>query len=414
MRLLIAGTNSGCGKTTASLLIMAALGQLALRVAPYKVGPDYIDPGFHRLVCGRDSHNLDTWLMNENTIFSLLDHHEDIAVIEGVMGYYDGSDAKTLRCSTWEMARLTKTPTILVVDASGGAASVAAQVKGFVTLVEHSAIQAVLVNRVSSEHHYHLVQDAIAQYTGLPCVGYLTKNTHLHFPSRHLGLIPVEELPDAFARITKAAKEAQHTLDLPLLLRIAKQAPALHHQKQPAPSISPYRLGVARDEAFGFYYAANLQYLKQMGMELVEFSPLNDPCLPQGLDGLYFGGGFPEVFADRLSANATMRADIKQALEHNMPCYGECGGLMYLSQSIEGRDMVGFLPVACQMTNRLQRFGYVSVHDRTGLSFPAHEFHHPYVKYTTKKYRSFCRFHADRLSMFQANQTMASKKSLTL
>ncbi len=376
MRILIAGTSSGCGKTTASLLVMAALMQRGMSVAPYKVGPDYIDTGFHRMVCGKDSHNLDTWLMDDNTIFSLLDHQSDIALIEGVMGYYDGSDMKTLRNSTWDMARLTKTPTILVVDASGGAASVAAQVKGFTSMVEDSHVKAVLVNRVSGEHHYRLVQEAIAHYTGLPCVGYLTKNVHLAFPSRHLGLIPAEELPDAASRIAAAASEAQQTLEIPLLLQIASEAPTLPYHNVQVESVAPYRLGVARDAAFSFYYAANLQFLEKMGMELVEFSPLHDIVLPANLDGLYFGGGFPEMFAEQLTGNDFMRKDILLALENGMPCYGECGGLMYLSQSIDGHDMVGFLPVDCYMTDRLQRFGYVSVNERSGLTFPAHEFHH--------------------------------------
>lgn len=376
MRILIAGTNSGCGKTTASLLVMAALAQRGLSVAPYKVGPDYIDPSFHRVVCGRASHNLDTFLMSENTLFTLLDHSEDIAVIEGVMGYYDGSDMKTLRSSSWEMARITKTPVLLVVDASGGAASVAAQVKGFMNLVEDCGIRGVLVNRVSSQRHYQLVAEAVLYYTGLPCVGYLTKNTKLAFPSRHLGLIPADELPDAAAMIASAATQAQQTLDLSMIIQLAKSAPALPYHHHQVESVAPYRLGVARDEAFSFYYEANMQYLRQMGMELVAFSPLNDACLPQGLNGLYFGGGFPEVFAERLHLNRSMRASIFEALDGGMPCYGECGGLMYLSQEIDGREMVGFLPAKCHMTERLQRFGYVNVRERTGLTFPAHEFHH--------------------------------------
>lgn len=376
-RILIAGTGSGCGKTTASLLLMALLRESGLRVAPYKVGPDYIDPGFHRAVCGRPSHNLDTFLMDREDILSLLDADADVAVIEGVMGYYDGLDVCTLRCSTWELAKLTRTPVLLVVDASGGAASVAAQVKGFMTLREDSGLAGVLVNRVSGAGHYAQVSEAVRRYTGLPCVGYLPKNTRLDFPSRHLGLIPADETPDVVQRIRQAAGTIRETIDLPLLLRLTQQALELPHGRREIARLDrPFRLAVAWDEAFSFYYQANLDLLERMGMELVCFSPLRDAALPEGMDGLYLGGGFPEVFARELSGNQRMRESVRTALEGELPCYAECGGLLYLSQDIGGVPMVGFLPARCRMTERLQRFGYVQVEDRTGMRFPAHEFHH--------------------------------------
>ena len=376
-RILIAGTGSGCGKTTASLLLMALLRESGLRVAPYKVGPDYIDPGFHCAVCGRPSHNLDTFLMEREDILSLLHADADVAVIEGVMGYYDGLDVRTLRCSTWEMARLTRTPVLLVVDASGGAASVAAQVKGFRTLREDSGLAGVLVNRVSGAAHYAQVSEAIRLYTGLPCVGYIPKNTRLDFPSRHLGLIPAGETPDAVQRIQQAAAGVRETIDLPLLLQLMQQAPELPQERREIARLDrPLRLAAARDEAFSFYYLANLDLLAQMGMELAFFSPLRDRALPEGVDGLYLGGGFPEVFVRELSCNQTMRESVREALEGELPCYAECGGLLYLSQEIDGVPMVGFLPARYRMTERLQRFGYVQVEDRTGLRFPAHEFHH--------------------------------------
>lgn len=376
-RLLIAGTGSGCGKTTASLLLMALLRAHGLRVAPYKAGPDYIDPGFHRAVCGRPSHNLDTHLMEPDAIAGLLHADADIALIEGVMGYYDGLDVRTLRCSTWELARLTRTPVLLTVDASGGAASVAAQVKGFMALREESGIAGVLVSRASGERHYALVREAVELYTCLPCVGYIQKNAQLDFRSRHLGLVPAQETPDAAQRIAQAAQALEETIDLPLLLRMAQAAPLPAAAPAPAkPWGRPFRLGVAQDEAFSFYYQANLDLLERMGMTLVPFSPLRDACIPEGLDGLYFGGGFPEVFAAQLSANASMRRSVYAALNGDMPCYAECGGLLYLSRSLDGAPMVGFIDAGCRITPRLQRFGYVQVEDRTGLTFPAHEFHH--------------------------------------
>ena len=375
-RILIAGTGSGCGKTTASLILMAALRQCGHSVAPYKAGPDYIDPTFHAAVCGRASHNLDAFLMTEDAIRFLLDQDADVGVIEGVMGYYDGLDAASMRCSTWALSRLTQTPAVLVADASGGAASVAAQVKGFQTLVPDSRLAAVLVNRVSGAHHYGLVREAVAMYTGLPCVGYLQRNPSLTLKSRHLGLVPAQEVPDVAARVEEAARAARETLDLPLLLRLAGQAPALAYEMPQAPAMRPFRLGVARDEAFSFYYQANLDLLARAGAELAFFSPLRDARLPEGLDALYFGGGFPEVFAGELAENASMMASVRQTLASDLPCYGECGGMMYLSRRIGAVEMVGRLPLACRMTNRLRRFGYVTVRDASGLTIPAHEFHH--------------------------------------
>ncbi len=378
MRILIAGTGSSCGKTTASILIMACLKRRGLSVAPYKAGPDYIDPGFHRRVCGRASYNLDTWLMSEGEIKRLLRNDADISVIEGVMGYYDGLDARDMRCSTWELARITKTPVLLVADASGGAASVAATVKGFQTLKPDSGICGVLINRASGERHYELVRQAIRGYTGLDCVGYLTKQAAIELPSRHLGLVTARETPDLMDRVNETAALAGQTLDLEKLLALAADAPGIESEIETTPyrRRDGYRLGVALDEAFHFYYAANLAALKDRGMELVFFSPLRDSALPEKLDGLYIGGGYPEVYAETLEKNENMRKSIKAALENGLRCYAECGGLMYLGESIDGRAMCGALPLKSTMTNRLQRFGYVTVNDRTGLSFPAHEFHH--------------------------------------
>lgn len=389
MRILLAGTGSGCGKTTASLLVMAALKARGLDVAPCKVGPDYIDPGFHRVVCERPSRNLDSWLIAPEDLPAIVMQPSDITVIEGVMGYYDGMDALSGHQSTWQIARLTRTPVLLVVDAAGSAASVAAVVRGFQTLHDDSCIAGVLVNRVSGAHHYQLVRDAVAHFTGLPCVGYIPKNTQLDLKSRHLGLIPAEEVPSIRARITQAALQAAETLDLPLILQLASQAPALPISHRSYAQAAGFRMGVAMDKAFSFYYQENLDVLKAMGMELCFFSPMEDGQLPEGIDGLYLGGGFPEVFAQTLSANVSMRECIRHALEDDLPCYAECGGMMYLSQAIDGHEMVGFLPQRCRMTERLQHFGYVTVTDREGYVFPAHEFHHAVAEGAEAKDHAF-------------------------
>lgn len=378
MRLLLAGTGSGCGKTTVSLALMRALAQRGLRVAPFKVGPDYIDPAFHAAACGRPSHNLDAHLLSREVICSLLGREErtaDIAVIEGVMGYYDGMDSTTLQGSTWEMAGLTQTPVILIVDASGGAASVAATVLGFQTLRKDSRLCGVLVNRASSQHHFELVRDAVERYTGLPCVGWMPRSA-VTLPSRHLGLVPAEETEALEEKLDALGAALAPTLNIDRLMAMAREAQPLPRTELRVPPKSGYRLGIAMDKAFSFYYAENLRLLEQCGMELCFFSPLGDEALPPRLNGLYLGGGFPEVFAEELNRNRLMRQAIRSALENGLTCYGECGGLLYLSRAIDGVDMTGFLPIQCQMTKRLQRFGYVTVTDETGARYPAHEFHH--------------------------------------
>ena len=376
MRIMIVGTDSGCGKTTVTLALMGALRDRGMTVAPYKVGPDYIDTGFHTAVCQRPSHNLDTHLMDENAVSYLLDNDCDISVIEGVMGFYDGMGAVDTRCSSYALARDTGTPAILVVDAAGGAASVAAQVYGFQNMIADNTIAGVIVNRVAGRAHYELARDAVKHYTGLDCVGYLQKDAELALDSRHLGLVPAVETEDLRAKLRRAAGLIAQTVDFEMLCNIAKGAMKLSYKTPQVPSRQGYRLGIARDQAFEFYYQANIDALERAGMELVPFSPLNDSALPEGLDGLYIGGGFPEVFARELNENISMRASILNALNGSMRCYAECGGMMYLSREIDGVAMVGYLPVVCRMTPRLQRFGYVQVEDRTGLRFPAHEFHH--------------------------------------
>jgi len=379
LRILIAGTMSGCGKTTVTLAVMAALRHRGLSVAPFKVGPDYIDPGFHRLACGHPSDNLDAHLTDAATLRAMLcagEERSDIAVIEGVMGYYDGMNSADFACSTWRMAADTQTSAVLVVDASGGAASAAATALGFRRFRRNSRIAGVLVNRVSSRAHYDLVRAAVERYALLPCLGYLQKDAALALASRHLGLVPAGETPEIEGQIERAARLARETVDLDALTRLAAAAPPVSGRRKAIPDRRGYRLGVARDEAFSFYYEENLRILAKAGMDLVYFSPLHDERLPEGLDGLYLGGGFPEVFSEGLEANRTMRGSVRRALEGGLRCYAECGGLMYLCRNIDGRAMAGFFPIACRMTDRLQRFGYVNVTDRTGLTFPAHEFHH--------------------------------------
>lgn len=385
MRLMMAGTHSGCGKTTVTLALMRALKNRGLKAAPFKVGPDYIDPGFHKAACGHPGDNLDAHLMRAETARALLSAGEqkaDIAVIEGVMGYYDGLDSASFAASTYEMACITETPVLLVVDAEGASTSAAAVVKGFAAMVEDSRIAGVIVDRVSNERHYRLVEEAVSRHTGIPCFGYLQKDAGLTLGSRHLGLVPALEVDRLDEMMDIAAQSLEKTADIGGLMRLAAQAPAIGGTLPPVPDMRGLRLGVALDEAFHFYYKANLDALQRTGAELVYFSPLHDKALPEKINGLYIGGGFPEVFKEGLSQNAAMRDDIRAALHNGLRCYAECGGLMYLSQSIDGADMVGFLPLKTRMTGRLQRFGYLTLTAPSGQSFAAHSFHHSVAEET--------------------------------
>ena len=369
MRVMLAGVSSGCGKTTATLALLRALKARGLRVAPFKSGPDYIDPGFHRVACGRVSHNLDEWLCSPEAVQRILQigaKDADLAVIEGAMGMYDGVGGGS-QCSAYSLAKHTGTPVILVVDASGSAASAAATALGFLKYREDSGIAGVFVNRASSQRHYELVKEAVGRI-GLQCVGWMPRDRQLHMPDRHLGLVPVEERPDVEAQIARAASEI--VIDMDALTSIARTAKTIDILPMAfPPRFAGRRIGLAKDAAFTFTYEANLIALRQMGAELVTFSPLTEGKLPEGLDALYLPGGFPEVFEEALKANAPMVEAMKNAIEGGMKVYAECGGMLYLA-------MIGAIPVRWHMTDRLQRFGYVTVTDGDGYRFPAHEFHH--------------------------------------
>ena len=372
---MLTGTGSGCGKTTLALALMAALRGRGLSVAPFKAGPDYIDPGFHRLACGRVSHNLDEWLCAPDSVRRILGRGAagaDIAVIEGAMGFYDGLNGAD-DCSAYALAKHTATPAVLVVDASGGAASCAAAALGFLKYRPDHTIAGALVNRASGERHYALVRDAL-EAVGLTCLGWLPKDAGLQMPDRHLGLVPAGERPQAAAQIERAARLLR--LDAEALLRVAGAAGDLAASDFEYPqTLAGRRIGLARDAAFSFIYEANLWALAAMGAEIIAFSPLDDPALPDGLDALILPGGFPEVFEARLTANAAMAASVRGAIDAGLRVYAECGGMLYLA-------MIGAIPLRWRMTGRLQRFGYVTVTDADGFAFPAHEFHHSAIEPT--------------------------------
>ena len=403
-RLILAGAHSGVGKTSVSAGLMSALTRRGLTVQPYKVGPDYIDPAFHNFVTGRKSRNLDSWMLDESTIRHLFfknapDPGQGLSIIEGVMGLFDGH-IESGRGSTADVAGILDAPIIMVINGSAMARSAAALVHGFNTFQPYLKLSGVIVNMVSGQAHYDLLKNYIEQEAGVPCFGYLVKDPRLVLESRHLGLVPSVEVPDLVGRLQVLAEATEETIDLDGLLGLAEAAPALPEipaASRPAPA-DRVRIGLAEDEAFNFYYQDSLDLLTELGADLIPFSPRGDPSLPQSLDGLLFGGGFPEVFAADLMANQSLRREIKKRLEDGLPAYAECGGLMYLGQSLldpqgQEHEMVGFFPHRSVMTKKLQNFGYVEVNfdqdtvlGPAGSRVRAHEFHHSRLEWPVPEY----------------------------
>jgi cobyrinic acid a,c-diamide synthase len=389
--LVIAGVHSGVGKTTVALGLMAAYRRRGLTVQPFKVGPDFIDPGHHLQAAGRTSANLDGWMLPQAENLAIYHRHcrgAEIALVEGVMGLFDGYDGASEAGSTAQMAKWLGLPVVLVVDARSMARSAAAVAHGFATFDADLHLAGIIFNRVGSGRHLHYLQQAMTQVVGVTCLGGLPREQSLAIPERHLGLVTSEEHPLTPAYLAQLADVMEAHLDLEALLAI--MAPVTLGEEAVAESeIWPdVRLGVARDQAFCFYYQENFRYLSRFGAELVPFSPLHDARLPEGLDGLYLGGGYPELFAKELAANTGMRKSIKEMALAGLPIYGECGGLMYLSQGLttlngERVPMAGVLPLEVRMLPRLKALGYRQVTlEAESLLGPAgcqgrgHEFHY--------------------------------------
>ncbi len=398
-KLLIAGTSSGVGKTTLSLGIMKALQERGLKVQPYKVGPDYIDTAYHTEVTGRASRNLDLYMLEEEQVKYLFNRSmqdADIAVVEGVMGLYDGKGSSIDECSSASVAKLLKLPVVLVIDARAMAASSAAMVLGYQMIDKEVNIAGVIANGIKTESHFKLVKAAIEKYCHIPVIGYLPPEDIFSLPSRHLGLVPSEELEALEEKIQPLAGAVEKHIDLDLLLELAKGEAVTSSFR---PIIKQDRklrtIAVAYDEAFHFYYQDNLQLLEDFGVRLTYFSPLRDRSLPE-CDLIYIGGGFPEIFAAELETNIEMRRALKEAHEGNLPIYAECGGLMYLGERLidnEGKsyEMVGIFEGESRMTKGLKRFGYCfgTAQEDTLLStkgqvLKGHEFHHSEF-YTNEK-----------------------------
>ena len=387
-RLLLCAPSSGAGKTTVTCAVLQALQDLGYRPASFKSGPDYIDPMFHREVIGTYSANLDLFLMGEEAVRAQLAEtggKAGLAVIEGAMGYYDGI-AMGETASAYDLARRTRTPAVLVVNAKGQALSAAAVVKGIAAFRADSQIQGVLLNRISPMS-YPRLKEMIEAETGVRVYGFLPDSPDCTLESRHLGLVTAAEVDALREKLSRLSALAREHIDLEGLAGLAGTAPPLD---APAPALTVHpdhpRVAVAADRAFCFYYGGALSLLEKLGARLVEFSPLEDEALPAGVSGLYLGGGYPELYAKRLSENQTMCRSVREAVEGGLPTVAECGGFLYLHRTMEDGagtpwPLCGVIPADAVRTNRLRRFGYITMTPRTdGLlgsrPIPAHEFHY--------------------------------------
>jgi cobyrinic acid a,c-diamide synthase len=420
-RIVIAGTHSGVGKTSVTLAVAAALRKRGLAVQTFKVGPDFLDPTYLTTASGRPCYNLDGWMAGSEYVrrlFARASENADISVVEGVMGFYDGADPASSEGSTAEIARWLDAPVLLITDVYGMARSIGAIVKGYAGFEEGLKMAGVIANRSGSEHHARWLADSLASASLPPLVGAIPTDAFPHLPSRHLGLITASSdiLPQQILDELAAAFERHACVDD--IISIARNAPSFDltdalpasaprgpgksvqsEKKPPAARLSPARhagsetgrrifIGVAFDAAFHFYYRDLFDELERMGCTLMFFSPISDRRLPDGLDALYFGGGYPEMHAEALAANREMLSDIREFASSGRPVYAECGGLMYLCRDLETTDgarhaMAGVIPASTRMLKRLKSLAYVevtlnddSLWGSKGTKLRGHEFHY--------------------------------------
>ncbi|CEK31195.1 cobyrinic acid a [[Clostridium] sordellii] len=390
-KILIAGTNSGVGKTTISLGIMQALTKRNLKVQPYKVGPDYIDPSYHTFITGRDSRNLDSYMLDDEKIkyiFKNASKDADISVIEGVMGLYDGFGIDLNSCTSSYTSKILNSPVILVINGKAMSSSAAAMVLGYKELDKEVNIKGVIVNNVKTKNHYELIKEAIEKYCNVEVLGYFPPNEKFKLDSRHLGLVPSVEIEALTEKFYDLGSEIEKYINIDRLIEISESEEIeTSFELNELPKFKSKSIAVAYDKAFNFYYKENLELLNQMNIEIKTFSPLYDEIVPKA-DCIYIGGGFPEIFAKELGINKKMRESIKKAHEDNIPIYAECGGLMYLGEKLLDLDgneyeMVGIFEGISKMTKSLKRFGYCdgiakvdTVLSNKGDIIKGHEFHH--------------------------------------
>ena len=386
---MVAGTHSGVGKTTVATGLMAALRRRGVRVAAAKVGPDFIDPGYHSLATGQPGRNLDAWMCGEAAMAPLAARAAagaGVLVIEGVMGMFDGASepgSDGTIASTAHVAKLLGAPVVLVVDAAAMSTSVAALVNGYATFDPALSIAGVILNRVGSDGHEVLLREALAPL-GIPVLGSLRRDDALVWRDRHLGLVPVVERPaEVMAALDRLATLVDERVDLDAVMRLARTAAPLTSGPSPAARPSGQaRIAVAAGAAFSFCYPDNLELLEQAGAELVPFDPMHDAALPDGITGLIAGGGFPEVFAEALSANTPILADVRERVAGGLVTWAECGGLLWLSRSLDGHPLAGVVEADGHMTDRLT-LGYRRARIEVdtpigpaGTELRGHEFHY--------------------------------------
>ena len=414
---LIAGTHSGCGKTTLSLGIMAALNRRGIRVAPFKCGPDFIDPTLHRLVTGAVSRNLDLWMGGESFVRQCFDRQTakaDAVVIEGVMGLFDGGES-----SSAALAKFLGLPVVLVVDVRSMAESVAAIVKGFVELDIDLTVAGIICNRVGSDRHRRLIENAVQQRCPAPILGFLPRDAEFSIPSRHLGLHMADEQPIGDAALDRLAETIEKHLDLDGLLKRCRIVVKAGEYVRRQPVIKA-RIGLARDAAFCFYYQDNLEMLATAGAELVTFSPLTDRALPENLDAVYLGGGYPELYADKLAANTSMLSAIRRWSEAGRLLYAECGGFMYLTKGIEDdngvfHELADIFSVRARMQKGRIALGYREAKiladccwGKAGKIIRGHEFHYSAIETMPDRVERLYALNNKEAEGYRLNNTLGS------
>lgn len=393
-RILFAGTNSGCGKTTITIACMKALLNRGLKVASFKCGPDYIDPMYHKKTLGIPAFNLDPYFCDEKKLQDLLSigmSDCDIAVIEGVMGYYDGIGT-TGACSTYDVAKAIDAPTVLIVNAKGMSQSVCAMLRGFLHYKNPSHIRGVIFNHVSKGMYPFMAQ--LAESEGIEALGYFPDDEEISVGSRHLGLLTADEVEDLEKKIDKLGRIAEECLNLDRIMEIAKidyvnyerdiNADFTKKDDGALSKQSNYvNLAIAKDKTFCFLYDENIMLLEKYGCKIHYFSPLEDEVLPNDCDGIYIPGGYPENYVNQLSQNTSMLSSIKEAIKCGIPTIAECGGFMYLQESLDDQPMVSIIPGNAKKKERLVRFGYGEMsakHDtlilKKGQKLRIHEFHY--------------------------------------
>ncbi|MFI3238326.1 MAG: cobyrinate a,c-diamide synthase [Lachnospiraceae bacterium] len=385
-RLMISAIKSGAGKTTITCGLLRTLQKMNLNPSAFKCGPDYIDPLFHSTVIGAKGCNLDLFFTEKEVCKQLFCEYaegSDIAIVEGVMGFYDGLSGSSMQASAQDVSNTLDIPVVLAIDVKGAALTIAAIVKGLQEFAPNH-IKGVILNNCS-KMMYPMYQSIIEEHCNVKVYGYVPHNVSYAIESRHLGLVTADEITDLEQKLDLLADTMLESLDLEGLLFLARDTKEISYTQSQVEKVtdkSP-RLAIARDRAFCFYYRENLDLLQKLGVELVEFSPLEDACLPDNIQGIYIGGGYPELYLEKLSSNHTMKASIKEAIAAGVVTFAECGGFMYLQEQIDGYDMVGAISGNSENIHKLSRFGYCTLSAKQdtvlcakGEEIRAHEFHY--------------------------------------